>query len=131
MARMSHWYPQELQERAVRLVADSREEYESEWKAIESVATKLWIGSIETLRKWVRKAEVEAGQRPGVMTQEWVAVRTSQSVPRPTPRAPTRGGGPAEMPARRCSARPHRPASQSEARRGVPRSGCPGDACPT
>jgi transposase len=65
MARMSHRYPQELRERAVRLVAESREEYESEWAAIESVATKLGIGSSETLRKWVRRAEVDAGQRPG------------------------------------------------------------------
>ncbi len=31
MARMSHRYPQELRERAARLVADSRDQYESEW----------------------------------------------------------------------------------------------------
>ena len=75
MARMSHRYPQELRERAVRLVAESREEYESEWAAIESVATKLGIGSSETLRKWVRRAEVDAGQRPGVTSQESAEVR--------------------------------------------------------
>jgi transposase len=75
MARMSHRYPQELRERAVRLVAESREEYESEWAAIESVATKLGIGSSETLRKWVRRAEVDAGQRPGVTCQESAEVR--------------------------------------------------------
>jgi transposase len=75
MARMSHRYPQELRERAVRLVYESREEYESEWKAIESVATKLGIGSTETLRKWVRRAEVDAGQRPGVTSQESAEVR--------------------------------------------------------
>jgi transposase len=72
---MSHRYPQELRERAVRLVAESREEYESEWAAIESVATKLGIGSSETLRKWVRRAEVDAGQRPGVTSQESAEVR--------------------------------------------------------
>jgi transposase len=72
---MSHRYPQELRERAVRLVAESREEYESEWAAIESVATKLGIGSRETLRKWVRRAEVDAGQRPGVTSQESAEVR--------------------------------------------------------
>ncbi len=75
MARMSQRYPQELKERAVRLVAESREQYASEWKAIESVATKLGIGSSETLRKWVRTAEVNAGQRPGVTTQESAEVR--------------------------------------------------------
>ncbi len=75
MTRMNHRYPQELKERAVRLVAESREQYESEWKAIESIATKLGIGSSETLRKWVRTAEVNAGERPGVSTQESAEVR--------------------------------------------------------
>ena len=37
-------------------------------KAIESVATKLGIGSTETLRKWIRKAEVDAGQRPWALS---------------------------------------------------------------
>lgn len=75
MARMSQRYPQELKDRAVRLVSESRDQYESEWKAIESIATKLGIGSTETLRKWVRTAEVNAGQRPGVTTQESAEVR--------------------------------------------------------
>lgn len=51
MARMSQRCPQELKERAVRLVAESRGRYESAWKAIESIATELGIGSAETLRK--------------------------------------------------------------------------------
>jgi transposase len=75
MARMSHRYPQELKDRAVRLVVESREDYDSEWTAIVSVAKKLGIGSSETLRKWVRKAEVDAGQRPGVTTQEAAEIR--------------------------------------------------------
>jgi transposase len=70
MARVSQRYPQELRDRAVRLVLESRDDYESEWKAIESIAMKLGIGSTETLRKWVRRAEVDAGQRPGVRTQD-------------------------------------------------------------
>jgi transposase len=72
---MSDRYPQELRERAVRLVAEGREEYESEWAAIASVSAKLGIGSSETLRKWVRKAEVDAGHRPGVTSQESAEVR--------------------------------------------------------
>jgi transposase len=75
MARMSHRYPQELKDRAVRLVFESRDQYESEWAAIQSIATKLGIGSTETLRKWVRRAEVDAGERPGVTTQESAEVR--------------------------------------------------------
>ena len=70
MTRMNHRYPQELKDRAVRLVLESRDDYESEWKAIESISTKLGVGSTETLRKWVRRAEIDAGQRPGVTTQE-------------------------------------------------------------
>ena len=75
MARVNHKYPQELKDRAVRLVVESRDDYESEWKAIESIATKLGIGSTETLRKWVRQAEINAGERPGVTTQDSDEVR--------------------------------------------------------
>jgi transposase len=70
MTRVNQRYPQELRDRAVRLVLESRDDYESEWKAIESIAMKLGIGSTETLRKWVRRAEVDAGRRPGVTTQD-------------------------------------------------------------
>jgi transposase len=55
MARPSK-YPVELRERAVRLVAESKAEYPSEFEAIRSIAAKLGIGSPETLRKWVRRA---------------------------------------------------------------------------
>jgi len=62
-------YPVEMRERAVRLVIEHREEYPSEWAAILSIAQKFGMGH-ETLRKWVRKAEVDDGQRPGVSTDE-------------------------------------------------------------
>lgn len=87
MARMVHRYPQELKERAVRLVAESRGEYDSEWTAIESVAHRLGIGSSETLRKWVRKAEVDAGSRPGVTSQESEQVRVLKAENRELRRA--------------------------------------------
>lgn len=63
-------YPQELRERAVRMVAEVRPNYESEWAAIGAVAQRLGIGTAETLRKWVRQAEVDAGQRPGTTSDE-------------------------------------------------------------
>ncbi len=61
MARINQRYPQELKERAVRLVIESHEQYDSEWAVIESIARKLGVGSTETLRKWVRRAESTRG----------------------------------------------------------------------
>ncbi len=63
-------YPQELRERAVRMVAETRVDYSSEFEAIKSVAKMLGIGSPETLRKWVRRSEIDTGQRSGVTTEE-------------------------------------------------------------
>jgi transposase len=58
-------YPAEIRQRAVRMVAEVRPNYESEFAAITAVAGKLGIGTPETLRKWVRRAQIDAGQRPG------------------------------------------------------------------
>jgi len=62
-------HPAELRDRAVRLVFEHQDEYPSQWKAIESIATKLDIHR-ETLRVWVRRAEVDDGRRPGLTTDE-------------------------------------------------------------
>lgn len=55
MGRAAKNYPWELQERAVLMVRDVRADYGSEWAALEAMATKLGIGSAETLRKWSRR----------------------------------------------------------------------------
>lgn len=68
-------YPRELRERAIRMVAESKEQYPSEFEAIRTVAAKLGIGSAETLRKWVRQAEVDGGTRPGKTSQELAEIR--------------------------------------------------------
>lgn len=52
------------------MVAESKADYSSEFEAIEAVAPKLGIGSAETLRKWIRRAEVDARQRPGTTTDD-------------------------------------------------------------
>lgn len=63
-------YPVELRERAVRMVAEIRPDYPSQWSAICEVAGKLGIGTPETLRTWIRRAEVDTGNRPGVTTEQ-------------------------------------------------------------
>jgi transposase len=57
------------------MVAEVRPDYPSDWPAICAVAQKLGIGSAETLRKWVRQAEVDSGARPGVTTEESAELR--------------------------------------------------------
>ena len=75
MAGRHGQYPPELRERAVRLVAECRADYASEWEAMRSVAEKLGIGTTETVRKWVRRAEVDAGARPAVTSEESAELR--------------------------------------------------------
>jgi transposase len=75
VGRRSGNYPQELRERAVRMVAEVRPEYPSDWPAMCAVAQKLGIGTAETLRKWVRQAEVDAGKRPGVTSEEHAEIK--------------------------------------------------------
>jgi transposase len=57
------------------MVAQVRPDYSSDWPAICAVAEKLGIGTAETLRKWVRQAEVDAGTRPGVSSEENAEIR--------------------------------------------------------
>ncbi len=68
MARTSR-YSQEVRERAVRMVFEHGSEYDSEWEAICSIAEKIGCSS-ETLRKWVRRTEVDSGRRAGITSEE-------------------------------------------------------------
>ena len=62
-------YPQEVRERAVRMVFEHTEEHGSQWATIRSIADKLGM-SPETLRLWVRQAERNGGLRPGLTSDE-------------------------------------------------------------
>jgi transposase len=74
-ASTSRRYPAELRERAVRMVAEVRSDYESEWAAMTKVAQLLGVGTPETVRKWCRQGEVDAGARPGVNTEDSVELK--------------------------------------------------------
>jgi transposase len=62
-------YPVELRDRAVRMVFEAERHAGSQWEAICSVAEKLGP-TPETVRKWVRRVEIDEGHRPGLTTAE-------------------------------------------------------------
>ncbi len=68
-------YSAEMKAKAVRLVREHSGDYPSEWAAIGEIAQRLGIGSAETLRKWVRQAETDEGNRPGRTSEEAAEVR--------------------------------------------------------
>ena len=62
-------YSPEVRERAVRMVFEHADEYGSQWEAMCSIAAKIGC-TPETLRKWVRKTEVDTGRWDGVTSDE-------------------------------------------------------------
>ena len=62
-------YSPEVRERAVRMVFEHQGEHESQWAAIASIASKIGC-TPESLRKWVRQAERDQGQRAGLTSAE-------------------------------------------------------------
>ncbi len=68
-------YPADLRDRAVRLVLQTADQYPSRDAAIKSIAAKLGIGTAQTLRNWVRQAEIDTGARPGTTTEEAARIK--------------------------------------------------------
>src|ERR671933_949706 len=62
-------YPPELRERAIRLVHEAITESGERQGAVTRVARQLGIGP-ESLRNWVKQAEIGSGKRPGITTAE-------------------------------------------------------------
>jgi len=62
-------YSKEVRERAVRMVLEHEGQHASRWAAVSSIAPKIGC-SPEALRKWVQRAEIDSGARPGVTSDE-------------------------------------------------------------
>ena len=68
-------YSPEVRERAVRMVQEHRNEYPSQWAAIESIAPK--IGCVpQTLHEWVKKHDIDTGMRDGTTSEERDRIKT-------------------------------------------------------
>ena len=69
MNKRSNRFSPEVRERAVRMVQEHNAEYPSLWAAAQSIAPKIGC-TAETLLEWLKRAQIDAGQRPGVTTAD-------------------------------------------------------------
>lgn len=70
-------YDEATKAKAVRLVIDHRDDYDSEWAAMKAVSSRLGM-TAETLRKWVRQAEVDKGEAEGTSTEAARVIREQE-----------------------------------------------------
>ena len=81
-------YPQELRERAMRLVAEARQEDPglSMHQAVARIGTRVGV-NLDTLRGWCKQAEIDAGKRPGTTTGDAQKIRQLEAEVRELKRA--------------------------------------------
>ncbi len=87
MGRSSR-FSSEVRERSVRMVLEHGGEYASQWEAIRSISEKIGC-SPETLRKWVRRSEIDTGKRGGLTTEEQARIKELEREVRELRRANT------------------------------------------
>jgi len=67
-SKRTNKFSAEVRDRAVRMVLDHAGEHPSRWAAVTSIAAKIGC-TPQTLHDWVKKAEIDSGQRTGVPTE--------------------------------------------------------------
>ena len=72
---MPRMIPEETKQRAIRLVLDHLDEYANLTTACERVSQRLGFGA-ESLRRWVRQAQIDGGERQGVSSSQSERMRT-------------------------------------------------------
>ena len=66
-SKTTNKFSPEVRARAVRMVLDHESEHSSRWATVSSIAAKIGCAA-HTLHEWVKKAEVDSGQKPGLTT---------------------------------------------------------------
>lgn len=74
MNKRSNRFSPEVRERAVRLVQEHRNDYPSLWTAAQSIAPKIGC-TAETLLEWVKRTEIDTGQRAGTSTADGLRIK--------------------------------------------------------
>jgi transposase len=72
--RGSSPYPRELREQAVRLVREWRRERDRTDGGLAEVAEQLGV-HVESIRNWLRQADVDSGARPGATSEDKARIR--------------------------------------------------------
>ena len=68
MSKTTNKFSPEVRDRAVRLVLDTEGQHGSRWNAITSIAANIGCAP-NTLNDWVKRAEVNSGQRAGIPSE--------------------------------------------------------------
>ena len=72
---MPKQFDEQIRDRAVRLVLEHQQEYPTLTAACQAVARQVGV-STESVRRWVRQAQVDSGQRDGVTSEELEQIKS-------------------------------------------------------